>query len=470
MVRARFFGWAREHDRLVVVLVALAARLVYGLAIHNPLDFATSDMAGYLSRARSVIANPMAKSPLSTFFPYGTHFLVAAIDRVFGVDNRTAIATTYAALGTMTVGFFHAVAKRVFDRGGVTEDPRSSGRARAWIAGLALALYPPLIQHGGFVLSETPVSVAIAASTLLAMRLVSERRILDALWLGVALGLGATFRPQILLSAAAIFVLLLLFSRRASAPKADHAPVRRAGLALQIVAMALPIVATLVFSAERVVYHTGSRGLVSTNGAFNLALGRCHPLSLTAAKTPHATYTPPPFSALYHHAERHGFAPIISLDSAKDTHLVIDAEVWQEAPAYALARDCVATTGPWRQIEYSASHLLMLWFYNTPWPTKGPVATVASIVGFVVLVPGSLIGFVAAVRRRRRDGGMASPLTIGAAVMATHLLALIVTALVIFGEARLRLPYDGILVVMSVQGYASAFAWWRHRRHALETA
>ena len=55
--RVRAF-FRRNRALFVITLLALIVRLVWNLAFHNPLDFAYSDMGGYLGRANEMLDRP----------------------------------------------------------------------------------------------------------------------------------------------------------------------------------------------------------------------------------------------------------------------------------------------------------------------------------------------------------------------------------------------------------------------------
>jgi hypothetical protein len=46
---------------------------------------------------------------------------------------------------------------------------------------------------------------------------------------------------------------------------------------------------------------------------------------------------------------------------------------------------------------------------------------------------------------------------------ALHVYGLVAVAMIYFGDARLRAPYDGILVLLAVMTYASAYRMLRRR-------
>ena len=423
---------------LLVAGLALVLRLGQNLLFHPPFAEDYSDMAGYLGRARDMFDKPWGPTPSVTFFPYGTHFFVYGVERVFGRLNGTAIGIAFALIGTLAVVFSHLAAKLVFP-----------GRPRpALLVGLVLALYPPWIKQGGFVLSEMPVAVALAAACYFTLRFLGERRLRDAAWLGASIALGATFRPQLL--AALPFLLPFLFFVRP----------RTKGRATAVGVLLLPVAVMLAGSAWRMNYHTGHYGFIATNGPFNLVFGRCHCTELKARKTWGSDFTPPSFNALEHYEKEFGVRPLLTLDPAFGRKLMINGRLWESEPALDLARKCVCETGMARQAKYSLTHLMLLWLYNGPWPSSsGAVTILSAVFHCVAMAPAMFLGWVIALRRRFAPVLALTP----------HLLGMFLTAVVFFGEARLRLPYDGIIATMAVYAYDLAWPWlraWRARRRA----
>jgi hypothetical protein len=422
----RAFGFVERHAVVIIAALSLAIRCFQNLIAHKPLDNAYSDMGGYVGRAKAIFDKPWAPAPDVTFFPYGTHFFVYGVERVFGRTHTWAVGGAFAVLGTLAVVIHYLAAKRLF-----------SNRPRlALVVGFVLAVYVPWIKQGGFVLSEPPLAVAIAATTWLSLKLMDEGRTRDALLLGIAYAIGATFRPQLLFSAA-LALLLAAFTRRLWKAKKTA-----------IVVAALPILLVLAGSAYRTHYHTGHYGPISTNGAFNFALGRCHSVELTASKTPGGSYTPPSFNGLFNYKKKHGIEPILELDPAFGEKLSYDAQLWDEDAAYAQAKKCIAKTGPLKQVKYSVTHVMLLWLYNGPWPSSGGVVTaVFAILHAATFLPGLALGLFFLIRRKNAR----------VALIAMHVVALLATAMIFFGEARLRLPYDGVILTIAVYGYAEAW-------------
>jgi hypothetical protein len=420
---------AIRHRRVLTVFsAALAVRLVFNLGLHPPLDYVFSDMAGYLGRAARLFDQaPGVVDPYSTFYPFGTHYLVALIQALFGRESRHAIGVVFAALGAGAVAYAFATAARLCP---------SRPRLLAVYAAL-LVLHVPHVMLGGFVLSEIPFAFALAASVFHLVRHDTTGSMGDAAMAGVALAVGATLRPQ---AAVSVAILALVFAlRRGRRP--GPAPARLS--ASSVLAFAAPIALVVTFGALRAQHHVGRYAFISTNGAFNLAIGRCHASRLSATKTPHSAFEAPSLKHLETFKDKHGIEPLIALDPALGPTVKIDAEVWDEAAARRKAAECVRATGALRQLKYSASHVVLMYLYNLPWPTRGALANVWAGLQ-LAWIPGALVGLARGATRPRSSE----------ALVAAQGWALLLVAMVFFGEARLRVPYDPFLMWMALAAYA----------------
>jgi hypothetical protein len=119
---------------------------------------------------------------------------------------------------------------------------------------------------------------------------------------------------------------------------------------------------------------------------------------------------------------------------------------------------CVAKTGPLKQAEYSLVNVLLLWRYNVMWPDsgKGEWRDSARKWGIFhssyLAVPALLMAALSLVLRRRATG---------MALVALHVVGLVIVAASIFGDTRLRTPYDPFLVLLAIEAYvgAAVFLW-----------
>ncbi len=177
---------AANRVLIALMVAAFALRFGYDVFVHPPLDFRTSDMRTYMSRADAMARAPWSSvDPRATFFPWGTSALLYVVRVTLGRSNA-ALSFVLAALGAGVVGYWTKTAERLL-----------AAHRWAWIGiGVASVLHVPLIYLGGFVLSEVPFAFLLAASIFHTVRWLDERRAHDAFLAGAAIALAAAFRPQ----------------------------------------------------------------------------------------------------------------------------------------------------------------------------------------------------------------------------------------------------------------------------------
>ncbi len=474
----------RSWWALVLFCAAFVVRVRWNLVAHPIGEFVYSDMQGYLARADAILDDPFAVNEYDAFFPFGTTWLVAAIEYVFGRDNMAAIAVVYALLGAGIVAASHVIADRVIGERVVWAGPA---------VGLFLTVYYPLVAIGGYVLSEVPFCLCLTVAVLLLLRLVDGGRPWEAWLLGIALGIGTLIRPQMLVSVALIGAVWLVLRFRPGNPYA------KLGWG-HIVRIGVPILLLLTMASIRLHLHTGRYGLVSENGAFNLVFGRCHNKGIYARRDDegHKTrrFSPPPLIQLDMHSERNPDSwiktrsvwgdhpepvegvPGFAVDEFGCLHrpcrqpgseieyvgYVGDREIHEK-----LVRACLERGGVSRQAYFTFTHWLLLWRFNIMWPDQGnerPVSTVpretwryrqeiwARVHRGVLMVP-ALLGLCFAFVPRRRPAH---------ALIALNFLALMIVAGVWFGDPRIRVAYDPIIVVLAVIVYAEVWLWLKARR------
>lgn len=445
----------RRHRALfVVTLLALLVRLVWNLAFHNPVDFAYSDMGGYLGRANEMLDRPWLpakpgpaphlafgeivdwlaprlfgpKFPHLTLYPYGTHAFFGAVKAVFGKDNRIAIASAMAAIGALSVAFTYATAARF----------TPSARLRRVIA-VILITYYPWISLGGYALSEAPYTLCIAAIAFYGLRLADEGRRGDAWLLGIWLAIGAVVRPQVLVGV--VFLALLFVFRRRTFKNFKLGLVPRA---------ALPLAIVIAVSAWRVHWHMGTKvdadHLISTNGPLNRVFGRCHNTGLKAV-APHSSgfFGPPAFGSMLAYEKEHP-RPLFRLDPVMGETLTFNGTMMDAEPTNKLAATCVKKAGLLREAKYAITHVVLLWGYNIIWPDMGhkpqfriPM-TVWCVAHAIVIMPPAVLAMMLAFRRRRGR----------VMLLALHVWGLVLTSMLYFGDTRYRAPYDGLLTILAV--------------------
>lgn len=444
--RARALRWLGRHRLLLgVTLLALAVRLAWNLWIHPPGAYVYSDMAGYVARANRLIQDPLAKRVDEAFFPYGAHYLLAAVKAVFGKDNEVATASFQALMGALTVTFMTATSRRLSGRraepapGAIRVAPARGVNWVPLLVGLLGAFYYPLISMSGYYLSEAPYAFFVAASGFYTLRLADEGRKGDAWLLGLVVGLGATVRPQILMGLPFLGVLWLLRRRALRPIRAGH-----------LLRAAIPLAVILAFSAARVHYHTKRWSLVAQNGAVNRVFGRCHNVKTEATRS---WFGPPSLGSLEQYEKKHPDA-WFKLDPAMGLTLKIQGAMWDEHKLHALADRCVEKTGWRKQASYALTHVVLLWGYNTTWPESSqaafrPAMRAWNTLTMVALPLPLLCAMALGLRRRFARHGL----------LSMYIVGLVVVVILYFGDTRYRIPYDPLIVVLAMDIYGRAGRW-----------
>lgn len=440
--------WIVDEQWLLLVFgAALIVRLHWNLEVHPPGDYVYSDMNGYVSRANRMLEHGLAPHEYSSFFPYGTHWMVAGMKKVFGTDNFPAIGVLYALLGSFTVAFAYASARRA--------------SAFRWVApavGLIGIFYYPHFSLGGYILSEVPYSFFVMGAVLFSLRLADHGRHRDAWGMGIFAAIGTVVRPQVLVSAALLGLFWL--ARRKALPKIRF---------VHLLQSFVPVVLILVASSALLRHNTGRVGLVSENGSFNLVFGRCHNSKIVS--TPDGKghgrvhFRPPSFLQIKNHearAKKRGIPPRIALEPALEDELKYPGYIGDSRKHMEYIRECIRITGPGKQLEYSVVNATLLWRHNVPWPDSGrsqwrPISRWWTKWHRNLFAVPALIGLLALVLRRR---------FIKQALLAVHLLGLLVVAAIFFGSIRVRTPYDYIIITLALEvyGFGLLLLWKGGRR------
>jgi hypothetical protein len=412
--------------------LALVIRLVWNLAIHPPGDFITSDMRSYWNQSNAMLNAPFHKDGGAVFFPYGTATLLTVVRAIFGRENHAALAIVYAGLGTLLVPLVYYLAERLTK---TYHLPR--------VAAIVTCFYYPFISFGGYYLSELPFAVCVTAAAFYSLRLAERGRAVDAFLLGSALAVGATFRPQLLAAIPLLFGLWMI--------RRKHWPLWGARNWLR---MAIPILLISAISVFRFQYHTGRLGFISGNAALNYAFGRCHALTIDASAPGYsASFSPPPMGYL-DWREKHRHNSFIRLDPALETKLSVRGNMWTSENFERLTHRCVAMTGYAKQARYAVVHIIMLWGFNNAWPDASDelyryVMLGALAVHNIFFLMPAVIMLLAAFRR-----GFSRHALVG-----VHIAALVCIAALYFGDVRYRVPYDGLLIVLGLDGWRRIFGW-----------
>lgn len=171
------------------------------------LAWASDILGGKLLRERAFYQSP--------FYPY----LIALVYKLFGTHPMLMLWLQAAAGAASCVVLLRAAARLFGEKAGL------------W-AGVMAAFYRPFLFSGVFFLKETWLILALSLFVLTALRLEAEGRRRDAFWSGLALGLAALSKGNVLLLVPVLPAALLL--RKAAGPGLRLSAFFLLGLALPI--------------------------------------------------------------------------------------------------------------------------------------------------------------------------------------------------------------------------------------------
>jgi hypothetical protein len=214
----------------------------------------------------------------------------------------------------------------------------------------------------------------------------------------------------------------------------------------------------LALSAAHFHWHTGRVGLISENGSLNYMFGRCHAERVQSNPDGkgHGTvhFRPPPYLQMREHDRKFPTAKI-QMFPALGYDVEYTGYIGDAAAHAELVRKCIEKTGWWGQVKYGMLNLAMLWHFNIPWPDSGKHHWRGASTWWqrqheaYFMIPTLLaLGFLLRPRQYPKQ-----------AVVALHLLALMIVAVMYFGDTRQRTAFDPVLLFLSFEVYGLVAVW-----------
>jgi hypothetical protein len=391
---------------------------------HHPRHYASSDAADYLERAHAWLSVGATERIDDTIWPPGTPALLALLS---AADPGQELAACWNVLAGVLVVMLTAASVSMI-----------AGPRAGWF-GLALAaLHLGFIHYQGFFLAEQPFQLSVALALFLS---VSALASLDGAshpgWLagvaiGIAWGLAALFRTNALPVVLGACLALGLLCARTRDRRA-----LRLGLGL-----ALGLCMVLFAAAQRCTAVSGGRFcLVSNNIAMNMALGQAGPimgLEFRDAAAPAETSAWVPPALLHHGYKGMGRVPATIYDSGAVLRWV--GQRFREDPALFAIR-ALGNALDLFGLDYWPDG------YGS-WPER--VALVwRQLWDALVLIPA--LYCAARLTRTAWRPAASRPMQV---FLLGAVAGLLVSAAVSLGEARYRIPFDGIFIALASAVYA----------------
>jgi 4-amino-4-deoxy-L-arabinose transferase-like glycosyltransferase len=399
--------WLTEPGVLWVLFFAsFVPRLVFVTVVHPPGDHITSDMGVYDLRAMHLMSGELG--PWDSFTPAGYPAFLAMLGREFAL-----IGIVQAALSALTVVLTYKLAMEICRHQKV-----------ALLAAIAIALHLPMVLYSGLILSETLFSFLLVLASYLLVRSASKPSLWWAACAGVALGLAAVVRPNLLLVFPFVPVFFFFGLGRAVG--------KVVGYSVVVLAIVLVPVAVHSWHNTRLVDRWVP---TSTNGGLNFYLNFAE---IKSIKFKEGSYT-------------HHITPVPNvIRYDEDEH--VDRPFYDDRYFYSAALRLIADE-PTR---------LLKWFWSLKealglgrqdyWPSWPPwriwLGVESRAFTFLFVLPG-LFGLVLLFRRRVpfREAG-AGWLWITALIVGN-----LVAAGVYLGDPRLRVPYDPFFAIAAGVAY-----------------
>jgi hypothetical protein len=399
--------------------LSLVVREAWIFVVQSPFDSIYSDMSGYVERAREMVDGvPRVYPRLRAFYPYGTHYAFALLFRLVGEQHTAAVRVVYAAMAAFPAYHFVLLASRLF----------RSVWVLAALGGL-FALWQPLVWTVGFFVSEVPFTCLLFYNAWLMVEFASARR--GGLRLGLTSAVLFAVRPQFVLT----FGLLALVFALERGPLL----VRRYALGAYARVLA-PCLLVLAFSTVRLHELSGRWGLISENSGLNRLLADTTYARVDARWTTPAggRYTfwieAPAKVAVGEHGgiNIEGYVGDVALLDAERRRFLADKSLgWRVRRALRNVQLLYRWNDPWPEDELV-----------NPWPRHALQEGFNAVVRTLVL-PLAVVGAFAARRRA------------ALAVILAHVATAIVLAMLYFPEARYRVPYDPMLLILAFAGFGA---------------
>ena len=391
----------RWWDRAALISIGAGVIVrVVALILHPPLHYVYSDVQGYVTRATRLVDGTQLNR-FDTFFPPGTHIILALPLRIFGTGRAGlwAASILWTLLSCAVPWLAWRFSLRVM-----------TPRAAAITAALC-AVWPLFIAYGIFFMSEIPSLVLLLTTLLLAFRVAEttgKQKLIYALAAGIAAGAALAVRPQLVLNVSVAAGTVIVAKRWITA------------IAVAAVGAAIALVPVLALNAHAAGHFVG----ISENGGLNFFQGHCPVRGVRTSK--------PGVGVLEFGS------PVVAQQDRGRMYVFNEHIAWEQGYFFHQGLDCIRHDGI-GHLTVLARNVADLGITSVPWPpsneqTQRWFVKPTNIV-YSWALP-SIIVFAVALSRRRKDPANRTWLLVG------HLLCVLPTAIVFYGDPRFRVPYD----------------------------
>ena len=397
---------------MMIVVAAVLVRFVILFWFHEPGNSIYSDMGIYDAQARRILADNL--SPHDTLYPIGYPAFLAIIYALTG-GSTLAVGVVQAVAGAMTCALTYPVARRF-----------SLPRRWALCACALVALYPPFIYYGTFLLTE-------ALSPVLFTGLIAA-----ALWAYQRGSWGSTALVGMLFAASCVvrpnLLPLLAFLCLGAWVSSGRRTVTATAFALRILFTATPLIAVVVVLNSQL---AGRFAGLSTNGGVNFFLMQ-------------SDYR----GVLYYET---GVIPVRNLNLYR-VYYDASAPLYEEGYYYREGWKAIRA-GPMRALARAPDHLREGWGLGEQgyWPAR-PVAVPsaaplewrilrACATGFfwLFILPATMMSAWLVLR-----GEWLRPVNAGWTLVAGSIVTLSFTFLVFLADPRVHVPFDALFIVATL--------------------
>jgi hypothetical protein len=411
----------------VSFVVAFAVRAYWTLRVQSPLTAVYSDMGGYVSRAEALLAGTTPAEPrILLMWPWGTHAIVALELAMFGRRDAFTIGLLHAFAGAVAAPCAALLTARFVP-----------SRLAVVVAGLLVAVWHPHVTFSGFFSSEIWFSSAVMLLTLLLVRRFEGRA--GAIGAGICLAVAFAVRPQILMTCGMVGAVVVFGWLR-------HPVTRpRGGVMRLVVPLVVPLLLAMGASSYRFYKLTGGQyGLIASNEAAQRLFGE------TSVGKIDATWIAPNGSQWSWWVSPSTKQPVKPEDS-----IFIQGFVYDTKLLAAVRKERLRGVTTAARLRRMADNVALLAVRNLPWPENDfrrfPFRHRLQLQFATALLP--VLAFCAIglfLLHRHRIAGL---------IVVAHLVTIVIVAAIYLGEARYRVPYDPLIIVVATVGAHGALRW-----------